>query len=218
MDNYQLAITLTVSTLIYQLMPHSWQRQSGWHWGIIFAIWMVIAVLDIFRPQALVWLAKRPPSNSPLSLDKEGIQKELTTGSLSQGSSSQHSAYQTSLWQNIVSWIVVMVLAGVFVITMVLSGMDGWWLPMLNSVDGLQLVLAFLILAWCVRHQIFAKFLVAYALFLSMIISVSVRMAGHWVTISTEISTEINTETWHNSHGGIQNLANWSDLLRMALC
>lgn len=86
--------------------------------------------------------------------------------------------------QNYFGTICALVLAVVFVRLLAVAGDgDGWWLPILNSVELLQGGIAALLLAWLVKQQVektilpVASYLVATAL----VVSISQRLITHWL-------------------------------------
>lgn len=171
-----LSLLLTASTLIYDVIPTSWNKDEGWYWSSIFAVWILLASVNTFYPNVVGWLAKRPV----YIYSDHNEDDEDDEGDSNDNNDDQQDTITESGWQTLVGWVVIVVLIFVFIITTYLPGADGRWLPVINSVDGLQIGLAFLVVAWFVKRESLLSYLIAYFMFLATIVSMSVRMATHW--------------------------------------
>lgn len=88
-------------------------------------------------------------------------------------------------WQHVLGAIVMCVIAGVFIKLLSLTGgQSQWWLPLLNSVDILAVLCAWLLLMWVLKRQEKAEeylsVVLTYLLALSLIISITWRAIYHW--------------------------------------
>ncbi len=153
-----ISIMTSISTLIHAYISPSDLNESGWYWGAIFAVWIGFALVNNYRPQAIAWLGQRQTNSN----DNTNINP----------------------WQTMVSWVTVAVLACVFLRVATLSGAGGWWLPMLNSLDGLQIILAGVLIVSMRQSQKEFRSIAMASLFLIVISIITLRGVYHYATAS----------------------------------
>lgn len=106
-------------------------------------------------------------------------------------------------WQSAVSSVVMGVITVSFVGVGILSGGDSrWWLPILNTTDTLQWLIAALLLLWMSRYQPRWLNLFGAVISVGVFIAVTLRMTHHWGGFSV----------WNPQ----QQATHWNDWLHLA--